>query len=109
LSLQWPKASADRYKTKANCALVPFISGLTSSLDQRSMAKLETRGYFKKGECVMKFQVYQDKKSEWRWRLRHQNGNILAMSSEGYKSKDSCMKCIETVKSSAGASLETSK
>ena len=30
----------------------------------------------------MKFEVYQDKKGEWRWRLKHANGNILATSSE---------------------------
>jgi hypothetical protein len=57
----------------------------------------------------MKFQIYQDKKGEWRWRLRHQNGNILAMSSEGYKAKDSCLKCIENVKNSASASMEEGK
>jgi uncharacterized protein len=57
----------------------------------------------------MKFQVYQDKKGEYRWRLRHQNGNILAMSSEGYKAKDSCMKCIENVKNSGTASMEDGK
>jgi uncharacterized protein len=57
----------------------------------------------------MKFQMYQDKKGEWRWRLRHQNGNILAMSSEGYKAKDSCLKCIENVKNSSSASMEEGK
>lgn len=57
----------------------------------------------------MKFQVYQDKRGEWRWRLRHQNGNILAMSSESYKAKDSCMKCIENVKNSSSASVDDGK
>jgi uncharacterized protein len=57
----------------------------------------------------MKFQMYQDKKGEWRWRLRHQNGNILAMSSEGYKAKESCLKCIENVKNSSSASMEEGK
>jgi uncharacterized protein len=61
------------------------------------------------GENSMKFQVYQDKKNEWRWRLRHQNGNILAMSSEGYKARDSCMKCIQNVQSSSSAAVEEQK
>ena len=36
----------------------------------------------------MKFEYYKDDNSEWRWRLRHTNGNILGDSSEGYKNKD---------------------
>ena len=34
-----------------------------------------------------KVQVYQDRKSEWRWRLIAKNGRILADSGEGYNSK----------------------
>jgi len=26
----------------------------------------------------MKYEVYKDKKGEFRWRLKHNNGNILA-------------------------------
>ncbi len=47
-----------------------------------------------------KFELYKDKKGEFRWRLKHQNGNILATSSEGYKAKADAMKCIENVKGS---------
>ena len=49
----------------------------------------------------MQFELYKDKKGEFRWRLRHSNGNILATSSEGYKAKASATKCIEHVKGSA--------
>lgn len=31
-----------------------------------------------------RFQVYQDRKGEWRWRLRARNGRIVADSGEGY-------------------------
>ncbi len=34
-----------------------------------------------------KFELYQDKKGEWRWRRKATNGNIVGASSEGYKSK----------------------
>ncbi len=54
----------------------------------------------------MKFEVYKDKKGEFRWRLKHGNGNILATSSEGYKARDSVLKCIENVKNSATAPVE---
>ena len=44
-----------------------------------------------------KFEVYKDKGGEYRFRLKAANGqNIL--SSEGYKTKASCMNGIESVK-----------
>jgi len=51
----------------------------------------------------MKYEIYRDKKDEYRWRLRHTNGNILSKSSEGYKAKADCVKCIENNKKSADA------
>lgn len=53
----------------------------------------------------MKFEVYQDRRGEFRWRLKHANGNILATSSEGYKSKDSALRCIENVRNSGNAAV----
>lgn len=46
------------------------------------------------------FELYRDRKGEFRWRLRHRNGNILATSSEGYKARADAMRCIENVKNS---------
>lgn len=44
-----------------------------------------------------KFEVYKDKGGEYRFRLKAANGqNIL--SSEGYKTKASCMNGVESVK-----------
>jgi uncharacterized protein len=57
----------------------------------------------------MTFELYKDKKGEFRWRLRHANGNILATSSEGYKAKASASKCIENVKNSAAAPVKELK
>jgi uncharacterized protein YegP (UPF0339 family) len=51
----------------------------------------------------MKFEVYQDKRGEYRWRLKHANGNILATASEGYKAKADALKGIENVKNSKDA------
>lgn len=31
------------------------------------------------------FQVYKDRASEWRWRARTPNGNVIADSGEGYR------------------------
>ncbi len=44
------------------------------------------------------FELYQDRAGEWRWRLRHQNGNIIADSGEGYTTKANAINGIESVK-----------
>lgn len=31
--------------------------------------------------------VFQDRKGEWRWSLRHPNGKLVATSGEGYKNR----------------------
>lgn len=47
-----------------------------------------------------KFEIYQDKAGEYRFRLKASNGqNILA--SEGYKAKSGCTNGIESVKKNA--------
>lgn len=47
-----------------------------------------------------KFEVYTDKKGEFRFRLKATNGEIIA-TSEGYKSKASCMNGIASVQKNA--------
>lgn len=47
-----------------------------------------------------KFEVYEDKAGEFRFRLKATNGQIIAVS-EGYKAKASCMNGIESVKTNA--------
>jgi uncharacterized protein YegP (UPF0339 family) len=47
-----------------------------------------------------KFELYKDKKGEHRFRLVASNGQTIA-TSEGYKSKDSAVKGIESVKKNA--------
>ena len=47
-----------------------------------------------------KFQVYTDKAGEVRFRLKATNGQIIA-TSEGYKTKASCMNGIESVRKNA--------
>ena len=47
-----------------------------------------------------KFEVYEDKGGEYRFRLKATNGQIIAVS-EGYKAKASCMNGIKSVKENA--------
>jgi uncharacterized protein YegP (UPF0339 family) len=47
------------------------------------------------------FEVYEDAGGEFRWRLRHRNGNILADCGEGYTDRTSVLDAIESVKRDA--------
>ncbi len=47
-----------------------------------------------------KFEVYQDKAEEYRFRLKATNGQVIA-TSEGYKAKASCLNGVESVKKNA--------
>ena len=44
------------------------------------------------------FQVYQDKKGEFRFTLLAKNGEPVALSSEGYKTKAACMGAVKKMK-----------
>ncbi len=47
-----------------------------------------------------KFEIYQDKAGEFRFRLKAKNGEVIA-TSEGYKAKASCENGIASVKKNA--------
>jgi len=54
------------------------------------------------------FELYRDREGKYRWRLRHDNGNILADSGEGHASKQKARQGIESVKDNAPeAAVET--
>ncbi len=56
---------------------------------------------------MAKFQLYKDTKKEYRWRLKADNGKIIADSGEGYDSKSNCQNGIQLVKElSPKASIE---
>jgi uncharacterized protein YegP (UPF0339 family) len=52
-------------------------------------------------ERGMTFEIYKDRKEEFRWRLKAANGNIMATSGEGYKAKEDCKKGIESIQKGA--------
>ena len=47
-----------------------------------------------------KFEIYKDKRGEFRWRLLAPNNEVIA-TGEGYASKDGCKNGIESVKKNA--------
>lgn len=46
------------------------------------------------------FEVFEDRAEEWRWRLVHRNGNVLADSGEGYASRGNARRAIDTIQNS---------
>ena len=52
-----------------------------------------------------KFEIYKDRRGEYRFRLKASNGEVIA-SSEGYKTKSGAKKGAESVKrNAAGAKI----
>ena len=47
------------------------------------------------------FELYADSDDKWRWRLLHDNGNIIADSGEGYATKQKAKKGLRSVKENA--------
>ena len=47
------------------------------------------------------FELYTDEIGEHRWRLVHDNGNIIADSGEGYASKQKARQGLESVRRNA--------
>lgn len=43
-----------------------------------------------------RFEVYEDRAGEWRWRLVHWNGNVVADSGEGYASKSNARRAVRS-------------
>ncbi len=47
-----------------------------------------------------KFEVYQDKKGQYRFRLKAGNGQVIA-TGEGYTTKKACLNGIESIRKNA--------
>lgn len=50
---------------------------------------------------MAKFEIYQDGKGEYRWRLKSGNGQVIASGGEGYTSRSGCENGITAVKRDA--------
>ena len=50
------------------------------------------------------FSIYEDSSGEWRFRLKAKNGEIIA-TGEGYKTKQGCIRGVESVKRNAARAI----
>ena len=89
-----PIATSEVYESHAAC-----MSGIKSIRTISATAKLEDQTI---GDTASnpKFEIFQDKSGEFRFRLKARNGKIVAVS-EGYTSKAACLSGIKSVRHNA--------
>ena len=77
------------------------MNGIESVRKNAELAKLEDQTV-ENFEPVTnpKFEVYLDKRGEYRFRLKARNGEIIA-TGEGYKAKASCLNGIDSIRRNA--------
>ena len=88
--------TSEVYTTKAACR-----NGVESIMKNAPIANVEDQTV--EGFETMthpKFEMYQDKAGEFRFRLKARNGEIIGVS-EGYTTKANCVNGVESVKKNA--------
>lgn len=88
-------ATSEVYATKAAClnGVDSVKANCVGEVEDQTAANPEVKKH-------PKFEMYEDKAGEYRFRLKAKNGEVIA-TSEGYKSKASCENGIESVKKNA--------
>jgi uncharacterized protein YegP (UPF0339 family) len=88
--------TSEVYTTEAACR-----KGIASVQKNAPLAGVENQT--EEGYATLihpKFEMYQDKAGEYRFRLKARNGQIIAVS-EGYTAKAGCLNGIESVQKNA--------
>lgn len=89
-------ATSEVYANEASC-----LKGVESVKKNAPIANLEDQTVEPVEKAVNpKFEVYTDKAGESRFRLKAKNGEVIA-TSEGYKTKASCLNGVESVRKNA--------
>lgn len=88
-------ASSEVYSSEAACknGIESVRENCVGGIEDQTVEGFETLKH-------PKFEVYNDKAGEFRFRLKAKNGQIIA-TSEGYKAKAGCLNGIESVKKNA--------
>jgi uncharacterized protein YegP (UPF0339 family) len=56
-------------------------------------------------KVILTFEVYKDKSAAFRFRLKDDEGTLLAMSPKGFKTKTDCEKIVDAIKREAGGAV----
>lgn len=88
-------AVSEVYTTRASC-----LKGMESVRVCAPGAAVEDQTLLTGREKCPKFELYADKRGQFRFRLRAANGKIIAIS-EGYTTKAGCLAGIDSVRKNA--------
>ena len=88
-------ATSEVYTTKTAClkGIESVKNNCVGDVEDQTVENFETVKH-------PKFEMYQDKAGEYRFRLKAKNGEVIA-TSEGYTTKTACENGIESVKKNA--------
>lgn len=86
LELTWPVSDGEE----------PAFSRSDHPPDERDELAAPVEGT-NQSQSLARFEVFRDRGNEWRWRLRHRNGNIIATSGQGYTRKHNAWKGLQSV------------
>ncbi len=93
-------ATSEVYSSEASCR--KGIASVQKNAPKAAVENQTVEGY--KVEKHPKFEVYNDKAGEFRFRLKATNGQIIAVS-EGYKALAGCMNGIASVVKNADSPI----
>lgn len=85
LELEWPSADEDSPVSAADAP--------PEAADELPVSV----GAADESQSLARFELFRDQGEEWRWRLRHRNGNIIATSGEGYTRKHNALNGLRSV------------
>lgn len=93
LEVEWADPSEEGTETEDGAETV---DDLTLDPEESAETEPDDAGPGTDGSLAT-FQLFEDRAGEWRWRLRHRNGNVIASSGEGYTSKQNAKKGLQSV------------
>ena len=89
-------------------------SGVVRALDvvRRNVAEADGHTEILSGEdagetkTAKGFEIYEDKAGQWRWRLRASNGELLAIPEQGFSSKASVIRSLDSVRKNVAEAVD---
>jgi uncharacterized protein YegP (UPF0339 family) len=98
--------SAARFREIQALALIFGVCLLASSRGGWAAANPAPAPQAKAQAGTLRFEIYQDKAKEHRWRLKATNGQVIATSGQGYKDKRDTKNAIDRIKADAATKLK---
>jgi large subunit ribosomal protein L21 len=99
VSAEAPAKKAPAKRTKAAAADEATESAAAKPAPRRrTKAAAEAEAGEAEHAATKGFEIFEDKAGEWRWRLRASNGELVAMSEQGFASKSGVVRTLDVVR-----------